>query len=372
MTQTSESIDPVLRAAEEAAATGDFETAERLLRELLAAQEKALGAVHPEVANTLNNLAVVCERLHKYDEAERGYRRAHAIAVASLPPKHPFVATSIKNLVDFCKAQGIPIWRPPTATQPVTTQTGAMPQAVAAAVPVSLPPQQTAEPVAAAASPASRGLSWGAAAAAAVAAAVIVALVAMVGWRTSDNAAGGAPGALDTAGAAPGPAPDSETGSDAAPPIVAAAEPSLPPADRPVERVAAAVPEAGAGERHEGDLLRIPAASDNVTVMTAAVCGDFERRGSPDWACTPVAGETGPRLLTFYSRVGAKTATTIEHRWYYEGRLQQTMRLAVPAQGGGYRTFSRKTVSPGRTGEWKVELRTPEGEILKEERFVVR
>ena len=110
-------LDPasMIEAAQTAAAAGDYLAAERLLREVAAIQEASLGALHPELASTLNNLAFVCERTNKIVEAERGYRRAHAIAVASLGPRHPFVVTSVKNLVDFCAANGIPIWTPPGA-----------------------------------------------------------------------------------------------------------------------------------------------------------------------------------------------------------------------------------------------------------------
>ena len=74
---------PLVEAAQEAAAAGDYSEAERLLREAAAIQEVSLGTRHPDLASTLNNLALVCERTNKFDEAERGYRRAHAIAVAS-------------------------------------------------------------------------------------------------------------------------------------------------------------------------------------------------------------------------------------------------------------------------------------------------
>jgi hypothetical protein len=108
-------------------------------------------------------------------------------------------------------------------------------------------------------------------------------------------------------------------------------------------------------------------------VMSAAVCSDLVRRGTPDWDCTRVAGATPPRMLTFYNRLTAASPTTIEHRWYFEGRLHQTMKLAVPAaQGAGYRTYSRNTVTPERAGEWKVEVRTSDGQVLQEERFLVR
>ena len=106
---------PIIEAAQQAAADGDYSEAERLLREAAAKQELSLGSLHPDLASTLNNLALVCERTNKLDDAERGYRRAHAIAVASLSPRHPFVTTSLKNLVDFCAAHEIPIWKPPAA-----------------------------------------------------------------------------------------------------------------------------------------------------------------------------------------------------------------------------------------------------------------
>ncbi len=38
----------------------------------------------------------------------------------------------------------------------------------------------------------------------------------------------------------------------------------------------------------------------------------------------------------------------------------------------GYRTYSRQTVSASGGGEWRVELTTPDGALLGEERFVVR
>ncbi len=130
-------LDParMIEAAQQAAADGDYSEAERLLREAAAKQELSLGSLHPDLASTLNNLALVCERTNKLDEAERGYRRAHAIAVASLSPGHPFVTTSLKNLVDFCAAHDIPIWRPPAApsddeTSSPEPETEALPEPV--------------------------------------------------------------------------------------------------------------------------------------------------------------------------------------------------------------------------------------------------
>jgi hypothetical protein len=50
---------PLIEAAQHAAATGDYSEAERLLREAAAIQEVSLGSAHPDLASTLNNLALV-------------------------------------------------------------------------------------------------------------------------------------------------------------------------------------------------------------------------------------------------------------------------------------------------------------------------
>ena len=96
----------VIAAAEQAALAGDYAAAERLLREAAELQEATLGPLHPELANTLNNLGVVYEVTEKPDEAERSFRRAFEIAAAVLSPDHPFVATSRKNLEDFAPRAG--------------------------------------------------------------------------------------------------------------------------------------------------------------------------------------------------------------------------------------------------------------------------
>jgi tetratricopeptide (TPR) repeat protein len=98
----------IIEHAEQAAATGDYASAEDLLREAAALQEQTLGPHHPELANTLNNLGIVCEMTDNPIDAEHYFRRAYAIATATLAPDHPVVATSRKNLHDFCAARGRP------------------------------------------------------------------------------------------------------------------------------------------------------------------------------------------------------------------------------------------------------------------------
>src|SRR5687768_3876820 len=96
--QVANDLGAIVNGAEQAAARGDNAGAERLLRQALSIQEASLGPQHPEVANTLNNLAIVSEMNGKLTDAEACYRRSYAIAVATLPSTDPFVATSRENL----------------------------------------------------------------------------------------------------------------------------------------------------------------------------------------------------------------------------------------------------------------------------------
>ena len=104
----------IIENAEQAAAAGNYASAEDLLREAAALQEQTLGPHHPDLANTLNNLGVVCEMTDNPIDAEHYFRRAYTIATATLAPDHPFVATSSKNLHDFCAARGRPAELPPS------------------------------------------------------------------------------------------------------------------------------------------------------------------------------------------------------------------------------------------------------------------
>src|SRR5687767_12834120 len=104
----------MIENAEQAAAAGNYASAEALLREAAAVQEQTLGPDHPDLANTLNNLGVVCEMTDNPIDAEHYFRRAYAVASATLAPDHPFLATSRKNLHDFCAARGRPAELPPS------------------------------------------------------------------------------------------------------------------------------------------------------------------------------------------------------------------------------------------------------------------
>ena len=129
----------IIESAEQAAAAGDYTSAEERLRKAALLQEARLGPLDPDLANTLNNLGVVCEINGKPVDAEECFRRAFSIATQALEPDHPFVATSRQNLRDFCEARGKPL-ELPTSSPAVTIETKA-----SASVPVD-PPHQSQSP----------------------------------------------------------------------------------------------------------------------------------------------------------------------------------------------------------------------------------
>jgi hypothetical protein len=106
-------------------------------------------------------------------------------------------------------------------------------------------------------------------------------------------------------------------------------------------------------------------------VAIASLCRDLATSGG--WRCVPIENPVSPGPIFFYTRVKSSAATTVEHRWYRGDQLRQVIELRIhPNAIDGYRTYSRTTLDTTGTGDWRVELRTKDGALLHEERFVVR
>jgi hypothetical protein len=137
--------------------------------------------------------------------------------------------------------------------------------------------------------------------------------------------------------------------------------PASPPIVKP-----AAVPPAPVKSR-----ATTAAPADPPVVIAARLCKELST-GS-DWHCAPPSSPVDPGPVYFYSRIKSPTDTTIQHRWYHGERLLRTAELRIRANAtDGFRTFSRTTVNSQRSAEWRIELRTKDGVLLQEERFVVR
>ena len=319
----------IIENAEQAATAGNYASAEDLLREAAALQEQTLGPKHPDLANTLNNLGIVCEMTDNPIDAEHYFRRAHAIAIATLAPDHPFVATSSKNLHDFCSARGRPVELPPSSPAVAAWLDARAPVAAPRDEPSRSATKQDVTPL-----PPKRFLSPLALGGLSGVGLLIVILTMARPWGSPVEEITARPATtIAPAREAPAPRP-------APPPAEPLAQPPSTPA-RP-----AGMP----------------------TVATAQLCTALRA-----WRCEAADSQVPPGPMFFYTQVKSATGTTIEHRWYQGDRLRRAVQLRVEANpGDGYRTYSRSTVSSENAGDWRVELRSADGTVLHEERFTVR
>jgi hypothetical protein len=342
-------IQVLVEGAERAAAVGDWPSAEEGLRRVADLQAAQLGQGHTDLAYTLNNLGVACERTGKPDEAEQCYRRAHAIAAAALPADDPLVVTSRQNFRELCASRGTPVDLTPSPPPPTPS--------IEARV-ESEPPSTATVEVQSRSHPLATG----------IAAVVGVAIAVLTGWYFWSGS-----------GQSVQSVESQEVVETGVPPVPTPAGPATPATESPniaESRPSAALKPAPARPVPVKPAPPKPAppkpalASAPVSVVEAQLCSALS---TTNWRCTPASPSTGPGSLYFYTRLQSPVATKVEHRWYYEERLVQTVTLDIGAnQGPGYRTYSRHTIRAERAGNWRVELRSPDGTVLNEERFVIR
>jgi len=317
----------MLDRAERAATAGDLASADELLRGAARIQEEELGPLHPDLANTLNNLAIVAEKAGRPDDAETFYRRAAAIAAASLPTDHPMVVESRQNLEGFCRERGLPIDAPVVSTATRDTD-------------------REATKVAPTPGKASRSLVW----VAIGAVVLVVSMLLVLRLRSSHDASVTKPGPV----AAQQPEPT--------PPRIAA------PTTRPAPIEQAVPPAAASALRDRKVAPGKPPAAGGITVATSQLCRTFSTGGT--WRCDPVGQSAAPGPIVFYTRVRSRRDAAVVHRWYHGDTLRQSVTLDIQANATeGYRTYSRLTVDDG---DWRVEVRSADGSLLHEQRFTVR
>jgi tetratricopeptide (TPR) repeat protein len=369
-------ITVVLQEAALAATAGDYLAAERCLREAATLQERSLGPGHPDLANTLNNVGVVCDRLGKPDEAELCYRRAFVIATAALDPAHEFVATSRKNLQDFYTAHG----RHQDAAALALSAGARRGPRLEGTSPTAAPRAARQDAAAAPRLAGRRRLAVGGALG--VLAVATIAIGGRVVWpgpsdalrEHAERTLERLPGAPErTLAAGPGVDPRQESAATAA---AAAARASVPVEATPVIAEAAPPPAPAvlARDTHvaDADVPRLTTMdrqrNEALEVATAQLCTTLEQ-----WRCEPAHESTNDRTLFFYTRVRTPASTTVQHRWFLGADLKRSIDLRIGSSPNeGYRTYSRQRVGRDETGDWRVELRSPNGTLLHEEHVVVR
>ncbi|NEU71152.1 tetratricopeptide repeat protein [Hassallia byssoidea VB512170] len=85
---------------------GRYSDAEPLLIQALELNKRLLGEEHPDVATSLNNLALLYSDQGRYSDAEPLYIQALALRKRLLGEEHPHVATSLNNLALLYNFQG--------------------------------------------------------------------------------------------------------------------------------------------------------------------------------------------------------------------------------------------------------------------------
>jgi tetratricopeptide (TPR) repeat protein len=83
-----------------------YGAAELLFDKAKSIREKHLGENHPDIANSLNNLASLYKATGRYQQAEPLYKRALAITEAKLGKDHPSTAISLGNLAELYRDIG--------------------------------------------------------------------------------------------------------------------------------------------------------------------------------------------------------------------------------------------------------------------------
>ncbi len=83
---------------------GDYDRAVVVAKKALEVAEKNVGPNHPDVATSLNILALLYDAQGQYGQAEPLYKRSLAIREKALGPDHPNVATGLENLAVLYRA----------------------------------------------------------------------------------------------------------------------------------------------------------------------------------------------------------------------------------------------------------------------------
>jgi len=112
---------------------------------------------------------------------------------------------------------------------------------------------------------------------------------------------------------------------------------------------------------------RLPSQASDLKITEMAVTTKVVK-GNPIDSVRRISSSSVKALYCF-TRISAPqdTETTIKHVWYLNDEVvaEDTM----PVKGAHWRTYSRKGVEKGLSGEWRCEALDSEGNLLKSVSF---
>lgn len=75
------------------------------------------------------------------------------------------------------------------------------------------------------------------------------------------------------------------------------------------------------------------------------------------------------RVYLWTRVTGAEMETGVEHVWYRGD--EEMARVPLTVGGSNWRTWSSKNIEPSWTGDWRVDVVDPEGQVLESVSFTV-
>lgn len=105
-----------------------------------------------------------------------------------------------------------------------------------------------------------------------------------------------------------------------------------------------------------------------ITLGKAVMAQSMERLSPRETARTfsPSVG----KLYAYTQVLGAREETKIIHLWFYGDRVLAEVKL--PVRSVNWRTFSSKKIAPGMRGNWRVDITTADGTLLKSLPFTIQ
>lgn len=89
----------------------------------------------------------------------------------------------------------------------------------------------------------------------------------------------------------------------------------------------------------------------------------------PVGADTAFADTVGS-VYCFTRITGGSDTSSVDHVWYYNGK--EMTAVTLPVKASSWRTWSSKKIGPEYKGTWRVDVKSPSGEVLKSAEFVVK
>jgi len=103
------------------------------------------------------------------------------------------------------------------------------------------------------------------------------------------------------------------------------------------------------------------------TVDEMVICTSVEAR-QPAGADTAFVKTVGQ--LYCYTKISSDEPVTVSHVWHFNGEQKAEINLSV--KGKMWRTWSSKNISEDWVGDWKVDVVTSTGKVLKSQSFVIK